>query len=192
MQPAIFLDRDGVIIENNPHYVLSWKDVIFLPDSLQALAKIAKSVYRIIIVSNQSAVGQGLITLDEVWNIQNQIIQEINIAGGRIDQTYFCPHTIKDHCLCRKPLPRMILTAAQDFQIDLQASFLIGDALSDLEAGKAAGISQTYLVRTGRGLAQLELQDAKSLEPFQVFDSIGNAINEILETLHPNSHQDIS
>jgi D-glycero-D-manno-heptose 1,7-bisphosphate phosphatase len=180
MLPAIFLDRDGVIIENQPHYVLSWRDVIIFHDALQALVRIARTSYKIIIVSNQSAVGQGLLSSELAWEIQQRIVHEIELVGGRIDGTYVCPHTPTDKCQCRKPLPGLILRAAQDHNIDLLSSYMIGDALTDIAAGKAAGIFQTILVRTGRGNSQLALPDSESLKPFETFDTLKQAIESIV------------
>ena len=157
MNPAVFLDRDGVIIQNRENYVRSWKDVEFLPSSLQALKQLSQTSYKIIIITNQSAIGRGIITMEQAEAINQRIIEEITDAGGRVDGLFICPHTPDDHCFCRKPLPGLILQAADALSIDLPSSAMIGDALTDIQAGSAAGIKTLILVKTGRGQEQFQL-----------------------------------
>ncbi|NMC12415.1 MAG: HAD family hydrolase [Chloroflexi bacterium] len=176
MYPAIFLDRDGVIIENRLNYVLRWEDVDIFPQALQALARIRFCSYKIIIVTNQSAIGRGLITLEAAWEINNRLLCEVQKAGGRIDRIFMCPHTPDDHCSCRKPQPGLILKAARDLHLDLNHSIIIGDTLNDLAAGEAAGLQSTILVQTGLGATQLALPEAKTLRPFKVYATLAEAL----------------
>jgi D-glycero-D-manno-heptose 1,7-bisphosphate phosphatase len=157
MRPAIFLDRDGVIVENNPNYIRSKEELVFIPGSLQSLADMRDSPYKIIMVTNQSAVGRGIISAELAVQINDRVVDEIHRTGGRIDGSYMCPHSPQEACLCRKPKPGLLLQAAVEHSIDLQQSVMIGDALSDLLAAQAAGLHQLYLVRTGRGAAQEQL-----------------------------------
>jgi D-glycero-D-manno-heptose 1,7-bisphosphate phosphatase len=150
---AIFLDRDGVIIENCPNHVKTWDDVKFLDGVFAALRRLADSTVAVVVVSNQGAVGRGMMSLDAAWEIQNRIVAAIEERGGRIDASYICPHHPDDGCDCRKPSPGMILSAAKDLNLDLTQSWLVGDAITDLEAASAAGI-RGIMVRTGRGIAQ--------------------------------------
>lgn len=179
MFPAIFLDRDGVIIENVSTYVRSWEEVRFIPKSLFALKKAQTSPYKIILVTNQSAVGRGILPLSLAWEINHRIVEVIQQAGGRVDGLYMCPHAPEDNCDCRKPKPGLILQAAADLSLDLQRSILIGDALSDLLAGQAAGIPRTILVRTGRGMEQEKLPRPAGLRPFHIFNDLADAISAI-------------
>ena len=149
-RPAIFLDRDGVIIENRDEYVRSWADVSFIPGALNALASVAASGYAIVVVTNQSGVGRGLIPLADAEAINHRVLAEIARAGGRIDAAYICPHKPEDDCDCRKPRPGMLLRAARELNLDLSRSWMIGDALTDMQAGEAAGV-RSLLVLTGRG-----------------------------------------
>lgn len=183
MNTAIFLDRDGVIIENREHYVRCWDDVAFIPGALTALKRISSSSYRIIVVTNQSAVGRGLITFEQAESINRRIKFVVSAAGGRIDALYLCPHTPQDQCDCRKPLPGMLLQAAEELRINLSQSFMIGDALSDLMAGKAANVRETILVKTGRGKSQIALSEAQQLQPFHVYDSLIEATDYILNNI---------
>src|SRR5512135_422969 len=103
MFPAVFLDRDGVIIENLDHYVRTWEDVIFMEGSLEALRKLSGSSYKIIIVTNQSVVGRGIIPLSAAEGINRKLVDEIKRAGARVDDLFMCPHAPEDACSCRKP-----------------------------------------------------------------------------------------
>jgi D-glycero-D-manno-heptose 1,7-bisphosphate phosphatase len=180
MYPAIFLDRDGVIIQNRESYVRSWKDVEFLPSSLQALKLLSQTAYKIAITTNQSAIGRGTITIEQAEAINQRIIKKITEAGGRVDGLFMCPHTPDDHCTCRKPLPGLILQAAKALSIDLPSSAMIGDALSDIQAGSAAGIETLILVKTGRGKEQLQLHQTASYPNCLITYDLLSAINIIL------------
>ena len=179
LQPAVFLDRDGVIIENRTGYVRSWADVSFIPGALDGLRRLKNSSYRIIIVTNQSAVGRGILTLDEAMSINERIVTYVEREGGRIDAVYMCPHAPRDHCKCRKPKPGLILKATKDLDIKLSESVIIGDAFSDLEAGQAARVASRALVLTGRGTDQLASLNSQHLESFSIYHSLleaGDAI----------------
>lgn len=180
MYPAIFLDRDGVIIENRPSYVRTWSDVEIFPQALTALARLKNSPYKIILVTNQSGVGRGLIPLDIVEAINQRLLEVVRAAGGRIDGIFMCPHAPEDHCDCRKPRPGLILQATKQLSLDLSHSILIGDALSDLKAGFAAGIHRVVLVRTGRGIQQLDSPEATTLQPFLIYNTLAEAIDDLV------------
>ena len=182
MQPAIFLDRDGVIIENIPTYVRSYDDVKFIPQAIDALVKASSSPYKIVLITNQSAVGRGIISTEEAWAINDTIVEHIQEPGGRIDGTFMCPHDPLEGCNCRKPKPGLILQAAEDLDIDLQTSILIGDAISDLLAGQAAKVGQLALVRTGRGASQEKHLSAYQLKPFRVYDTLESALSDLIKT----------
>lgn len=180
MHPAIFLDRDGVIIENRPTYVRSWADVEIFPQALDALAQVKNSSYKIVIVSNQAGVGHGLIPLAVVDEINRRLVEEIEKAGGRIDGVFVCPHTPQDGCNCRKPEPGLLFQAAKTLSIELSRSIIIGDALSDLQAGQAAGVLQIALVRTGRGFEQALVGEAADLRPFPIYDTLAQALADLI------------
>ncbi len=179
MDPAIFLDRDGVIIENRENYVRAWSDVEFFPAALAALRDFRSKPFRIILITNQSAVGRGLITLQQAEELNRRVMAVVEAAGGRVDGTWMCPHAPDEHCACRKPRPGLLLQAAATLGLDLDRSYMIGDALSDLQAGRAAGVREAILVRTGRGQAQARLPEAALLRPFRIFDSLVEALDHI-------------
>ncbi|MEZ4646269.1 MAG: HAD-IIIA family hydrolase [Chloroflexota bacterium] len=178
--PAIFLDRDGVIIENRANYVRSWDDVEIYPQALQALTAVAHSPYKIIIVTNQSAVGRGIISLETAHTINEQLLQIIRMGNGRVDGVFMCPHAPEAQCHCRKPQPGLLLQAAAQHNIDLSESYMIGDALSDLQAGLAAGVPNVILLRTGRGQKQAQLPAAANFHPITLCDTLGDALSHII------------
>lgn len=179
MLPAIFLDRDGVIIENRDEYVRTWEDVVLIPGALEALTLASSGGWKLVIISNQAGIGKGLIPPSTADEINQRLVDIIQQHGGRIDGVYICPHTHQDACECRKPRPGLILRAAHDLNIDLSASLLIGDALSDIQAGQNAGLPRQILVKTGRGAEQSTLPQANLLKPFDIFPDLLAAIAKL-------------
>jgi len=179
MVPAIFLDRDGVLIENQPDYVRNWSQVSVFPQALEALRSHTARNYKIVIVTNQSAVGRRLISLKTAENINNKLVKLIKEKHGHIDGVYMCPHIPSDLCSCRKPEPGLLLQATRELSIDLQRSWMIGDAWSDLLAGKAAGIKQVALLKTGRGKEQLLQPSPTGLTKYFVFNDLAEAFTSI-------------
>lgn len=179
MQAAIFLDRDGVIIENRPDYIRSWEDVLVYEHSLPALVKISSSPYKIIIVTNQSAVGRGILPLRTAQEINGRLVNMIENAGGRIDGVFMCPHAPEENCECRKPKPGLLYTAAQALGINLSSSIIIGDAITDLLAGQEAGLMTRILLKTGRGRDQYNLASSMELKPFLVYETLDDALQEL-------------
>lgn len=180
---AIFLDRDGVVIENVATYVRAWTDVAILPGVLSALARLSQTPYKIVIITNQSVVGRGIISLEAAREINHRLLKVIHDAGGRVDDLFMCPHAPQDGCACRKPQPGLILQAVSSLSIDLNRSILVGDALTDIQAGQNAGVSTNVLVQTGRGAQQLLLPDAQLLAPFHVYDNLEKVVGAILAGL---------
>lgn len=180
MRPAIFLDRDGVICENREEYVRSWADVAWLPGSMDALRRLAASPFLIVVVTNQSGVGRGVLAFETALEIQRRIEEEVRASGGRIDRTYLCPHTPAENCTCRKPKPGMLLQAIRELDIDPSQSYMVGDALSDIEAGRAACVARSLLVCSGRGLRQLRLEQAAALAPLDVYRDLSDFTAHLL------------
>lgn len=185
MFPAVFLDRDGVIIENVASYVRDWSDVVVFPEALAALSRLKTSPYKIVVVTNQSVVGRGIISLETAQAINARLVKVIEEAGGRIDGVFICPHAPEHHCSCRKPQPGLILQAASALSLDLSKSILVGDALTDLQAGQYAGIPVNILVRTGRGSEQLALLDGRSQKDLIVYENLSQVIDTLLAGLLP-------
>jgi D-glycero-D-manno-heptose 1,7-bisphosphate phosphatase len=187
MNRAIFLDRDGVIIENVDTYVRSWEDVAVLPGAFEALARLRNSRYKIVLVTNQSVVGRGIIPLREALEINDRLIRLARDAGGRVDSVFICPHAPEENCDCRKPKPGLFLQAAAQLSLDLENSVMIGDALTDIEAGQNAGIRTNILLKTGRGAIQADLPAARRLTPFYTYENLTDAVNNLLAGLLSNT-----
>ena len=177
---AVFLDRDGVLIENRLDYVRDWSQVTMLPKVIDALSVFHREGFKIIVVTNQSAVGQGLMTFQTAQEINNHLVNTIKENGGWVDGVYMCPHTPQDLCNCRKPQPGLLLQAAQEFSLDLRSSWMVGDAWSDLLAGQSAGLQGTIMVRTGRGSIQLLNTQPDGIKPFLISDDLSDALHTII------------
>lgn len=180
MHPAIFLDRDGVIIENRQNYVRSWSDVAIYPGALKVLAEISTTPNKVIIVTNQSVVGRGFISLAEAEAINKRLVERIVAAGGRVDGVFMCPHRPEDMCYCRKPRPGLLLQAQRALLLNMDRSIMIGDALSDLQAAQAAGVGRCALVRTGRGKIQALQAKAVSTRIARTYDTLADALAEFV------------
>ena len=174
-----------MIIENRPDHVKSWSDVRFLDGSLAAMRRLAAAPLAIVIVSNQAVVGRGLLDEEVAWQLQRQVVAEIAAGGGRIDASYLCPHHPQAGCPCRKPAPGMLLRAARDLDLDLHRSWLVGDAVSDLEAARAAGV-RGILVRTGRGTEQQNLL-SDPIESCLVVTDLAAAVETILTSVEEDA-----
>lgn len=151
---AIFLDRDGVINANRDDHVRTWAEFVFLPGALAALRFLTEHNYQIYIVTNQAAVERGLMTADDLDCIHAQMTAVAAAHGARITAIRACPHRPETGCGCRKPQPGMLLDLAAEYAIDLAHTYFVGDTLTDVLAGKAAGC-RTLLVQTGRGAQQM-------------------------------------
>jgi D-glycero-D-manno-heptose 1,7-bisphosphate phosphatase len=146
---AILLDRDGVINRERAGYVKSWKEFEVLPGVLPGLAYLSSLRVPIIVLTNQSAIGRGLVSLATVNAIHSRLQRLVQATGGRIDAFYLCPHHPQDGCACRKPKPGLLLQAAADFSLDLAACIFVGDSLTDYLAAKAVGCP-SILLASGR------------------------------------------
>lgn len=177
--PAVFLDRDGVINENRPDYVKSWAEFDFLPGVFEPLRRLATSPYLVVVVSNQSAVGRGLSSCSALEDVHRRMVKAIDLQGGRVDAGSYCLHRPVDRCACRKPLPGQVVGAAGVLGIDLARSFLVGDALSDVQAAIAAGCTPV-LVLTGRGHVERSLLPREVLPLCHVAEDLGAAVEWIL------------
>ena len=148
----VFLDRDGVINRNPPNmgYVRNWSEFSFIPNARKAIRELTQNGYRIIVVTNQAGIGRGLFSEEDLTDIHARMVSEIAAAGGRIDAIYYCPHHPDAGCACRKPKPGMLIRAGREHNIELSSAYLIGDSITDIEAGQRAG-TRALLVLTGLG-----------------------------------------
>lgn len=155
---AVFLDRDGVL-NVDVDYLYKIEDFRWIEDAPQALACLADSGYKLFVVTNQSGIARGYYTVAEMQRLHTYMQQELHKYDVKIEKFYYCPHHKEGkvaeyaiECDCRKPKPGMLLQAMEEYAIDKEQSFLIGDSKRDIEAAQAAGI-QGYLF-TGGSLLQ--------------------------------------
>lgn len=147
MNRALFLDRDGTIIEDR-EYMRDPALVRLLPGAADALSKLAREGWKLIVISNQSGVGRDLIAPDEMRAVQTRFEKLMQAASAPIDASYFCLHAPEDGCPCRKPSPLLVEQAAREHAIDLAESFMIGDREADIQCGRNAGCSTIWLRNT--------------------------------------------
>jgi histidinol-phosphate phosphatase family protein len=150
MNKAVFLDRDGLINKKAPEhcYIKSWDEFNFIPGVISSIRRLNELGFLVIVVTNQAGIGRGLMTEEDLKEIHQKMISEIEQNGGRIDAIYYCPHLPEEGCDCRKPAPGMVLRAAEDFNIDLESSILVGDSLTDIQCGVAAGVGLNILTQS--------------------------------------------
>lgn len=152
---VIFLDRDGVInrkLEND--YVKKWSEFQFLPRVINALQLLVNNEFKIFIITNQRGIALGLMTRDDLDHIHNRMQREFEKISISISGIYYCPNDYKDNCNCRKPNPGLLLQAAFEHNINFKEAILVGDSISDMEAGKCMGC-KTFLVNQERDLLEI-------------------------------------
>ncbi|HWN24100.1 MAG TPA: HAD family hydrolase [Candidatus Sulfotelmatobacter sp.] len=143
--PAVFVDRDGTIMQD-ADYCSDPKQVQIFPGVPEALGGLKAAGFKLIIITNQSGIGRGLITMEQYCAVEEKVLREL--GSDLIEATYFCPDVPDQHSSCRKPAPGMILQASREHQIDRSRSFFIGDKEIDAECGRNAG-TRTIRVQTG-------------------------------------------
>lgn len=161
MQPVklVILGRDGVLNEYRDDHVKAPEEWVPLPGALEAVARLNHAGWHVVVATNQSGIGRGMIDMASMNAVHAHMMQMLQRVGGRMDAVFFCPHTAEDECDCRKPLPGMMKQIGQRYGLDLAGVPMVGDTVRDLEAAVAAGCP-AHLVRTGRAAAW----DAAALE----------------------------
>ena len=163
LRNVVFLDRDGVINRDSPEYIKGWSEFEFLPGSLQALVALTRAGFESIIITNQSAVNRGLISVSDLKELHQNMQQAVRSQGGRIRDIFFCPHQPQEGCSCRKPKPGMIEQACSKYGIDPKETTMVGDSTKDIECARNAGCGSTVLVRTGNGEKAFRELNAKGV-----------------------------
>ena len=166
----IILDRDGVINYDSDKYIKNADEWVVIDESLEAIAKLTNLDYKVIVCTNQSGIGRGLFTMEELNEMHEKMHKLVNQAGGEISAIFICPHTPDDNCECRKPKPGMIYEICERFNVeDINQVMMVGDSERDLEAfSRASGIP--VLVKTGNG--KKTLSKGKLPPGTLVFDSL--------------------
>lgn len=198
MRPTIFLDRDGVLIEDID-LLTRPSELRVLPGVPLALVRLKQAGFCLVVVSNQAVVARGLVKEDEVRQINQALARLVITADGPVlDGYYFCPHhpkatlpAYRTNCDCRKPQPGMLLRAARELDLDLSASFMVGDRITDIIAGARAGC-RTILVQTGKhGKPPIETTEPLdvSVKPDHICSSLSEAADWILQPTSSTPNQ---
>jgi D-glycero-D-manno-heptose 1,7-bisphosphate phosphatase len=183
-RPAVFLDRDGTLLEE-AGYLDRLERLVFFPFAIDAVRLLNRAGFPVAIITNQSGIGRGLYEETFVHETHAAMTARLTAAGARIDGYYYCPHhpeatveRYRETCDCRKPGPGLLRTAARDLDVDLAGSFVIGDKWTDVQAGHAVG-ARSILVRTGYGTFS-ERTALAGVVPALVADNLVSAVSWIL------------
>lgn len=177
---AVFLDRDGVINIDNG-YVSQIDDFQFIDGVIEACQTLKEKGYLLVVITNQSGIARGYFSEEQFHTLTEWMDWSMADRGVDLDGIYYCPHhsekglgEYKVDCSCRKPKPGMLLNAIEDLNIDIENSFLVGDKVSDLQAGLAAGIKKNMLVRTGKQVTEEGQQIATA-----IFDDLASFVKQL-------------
>lgn len=179
-RPGLFLDRDGTI--NVDHvYISDPKKIELIPGSAEAIAKAQDAGYVVVVVTNQSGVGRGIIQLENLPLIHRRLGELLSEKNAFIDDYQICVHRPEENCDCRKPSPKLVRKAAAALGIDLSISAFVGDRLSDVGTGKNSGCRYSILVRTGKGREEENLLTLGPAEqPDLVAEDLASAVDWLL------------
>lgn len=187
----IVLDRDGVINEDAGDYITSAEQWQPIPGSIEAIARLSRAGYSVVVATNQSGLARGLFDLDDLEAMHSKMTALVEENGGKLEAVFYCPHHPNEGCKCRKPKTGMLDAIEAEFNTSLQAVPFVGDKLKDLLAGTAKGC-QPCLVRTGRGqiteASLLSEGEMPGLSPKQVriFDDLAAVAEDLLANKDPN------
>ena len=173
----IILDQAGVINESSDTFIKSPEEWIAIPGSLEAISRLTHAGYRVIIATNQSGIGRGLLDMATYNAINDKMYRAVNQAGGRIDAIFFCPHTAADNCTCRKPATGLFAEIMQRYGVNLKSVPAVGDSLKDMQAAVAVG-ALPILVLTGNGEVTRSAQDLP--EQTQVYDDLAALVDVLV------------
>ena len=165
----IVLDRDGVINFDSDRFIKTPEEWRAIPGSLEAIATLNQRGYRVVVATNQSGIGRGLLDMAAFNAINDKMTRQLAVFGGRIDAVFYCPHAADAHCDCRKPKPGMLRDIGRRFNSDLKDVPSVGDALRDLQAAHDVG-ALPILVTTGKG--RITLKEGGMPEGALIFDDL--------------------
>jgi D-glycero-D-manno-heptose 1,7-bisphosphate phosphatase len=175
---AVFLDRDGTI-NKEVNYLSKIEQLEILPNSASAIKILNDNDFKVIVITNQSGVGRGYFSKEDLQDINEHLKNELSKDGAQIDAMYFCPHLPDSGCQCRKPRPGMIESAKSKLDLDLSSSFVVGDTINDLETGHNVGC-KTALVLTGYGKRELARQESWNIQPDFIAQDLLDAVMWII------------
>lgn len=185
---AVFVDRDGTLNEDHG-YVTSPEQLVLFPAVPQALARLNRLGARVILLTNQSAIGRGYMTEADLQRIHQKLEDLLSAQEGKIDAVYFCPHHPEEGCACRKPNIAMIQKAAGDFSLDLSLCYVVGDKCSDLEAAHRAGVQGVLVMSSEYSATAVRAHEVGLLPIAHVAESFVQAVDWIeQDVLQRNQH----
>jgi len=187
LEPAVFIDRDGTMIVDK-NYLADPEKIEFLPNSMEAVVRLKRAGYKIVIISNQSGVARAFFTTGTVDAVHDELRRQMSEREAEPDSIRYCPHypdgddpEYTGECDCRKPRGGMMESAAVELGIDLKRSFVIGDKYSDVQAGIVVG-ARSMLVRSGKGReAEKEIPANAHVQPYHIGEDLSEAVEFILE-----------
>ena len=174
----VILYRDGVINHDSPSYIRSPEEWKPIPGSLEAIAKLTQAGFHVVVATNQSGIGRGLLEMATLNAIHDKMHLAVGQAGGRIEAIFYCPHAQEADCSCRKPKPGLLEEIGRRFGTSMKGVPCIGDSLHDLEAAAAAG-AQAILVLTGNG-AKTQ-RNGNMPANTRVYASLAEAVKSIIK-----------
>lgn len=186
----IILDRDGVINHDRADYVKSAAELIPIDGSIDAIVRLNKAGFTVVIATNQAGLAKEKFELEDLEAMHEKITTLVEDQGGEIGAIFYCPHHPDEHCKCRKPKPGMLDAIEAEFNTSVESCYFVGDSLRDLQAGLQKGC-KPVLVKTGKGeatLAQLAAPETQSDEPrvnlqqVQVFNNLAAAADFIISS----------
>ncbi len=177
----IILDRDGVINEDSDDYIKSPSEWHAIPGSLEAIAKLNRNNYQVIVITNQSGIGRKKFTIDNLNEIHAKMQAHLNQYGGVIDAVFFCPHTPREECSCRKPKPGLYNQVHERLRFPMSKVFCVGDTMSDVNAARSAG-GKPILVKTGKGQREIDNGDVPAGIP--IYENLTSFVDELLANKH--------
>jgi len=172
---AVFVDRDGTLNEDRG-YVTSPEQLVLFPGVLKALARLNQLGIRVILLTNQSAIGRGLMTAQDLERIHQKFEDLLRAQEGKLDAIYYCPHHPDEGCACRKPNIAMIQDAAHKFSLNLSLCYVVGDKWSDVEAAHRAGVQGVLVMSSDYSGAAVKARDAGQFPIAHVAKSFVEAV----------------
>jgi D-glycero-D-manno-heptose 1,7-bisphosphate phosphatase len=183
MTKAAFLDRDGVINQKAPdgQYVTRWEEFQFLPGVVEGITQLNRAGFCVIVVTNQRCVAKGLLTETDLKGLHQRMSEHLARSGARIDAIFHCPHELDQPCSCRKPAPGMLFEAAHSHDLDLASSWMIGDSVADIQAGKSAGCRTARVLVENPAIREPENDGDTPCDADVTAASLLEAVPQILE-----------
>jgi D-glycero-D-manno-heptose 1,7-bisphosphate phosphatase len=175
----VILDRDGTINYDSDDFIKSPQEWVPIPGSIEAIARLNRAGYKVVVATNQSGVARGYFDMDVLNRIHNKMIDAVRDHGGEIDGIFFCPHSPDDNCKCRKPKPGLYQEIAKRLNTNLTGAYAVGDSKRDIEAARTGG-AIPVLVRTGKGERTLARPEPEFLEGVPVFDDLATFTDSLL------------